>query len=207
MTDFSVLPVVCGPIGTDSYIIANGKRALVVDPADAQAILQELDDRDLTCEAILLTHGHFDHISGVEGIRVRFECPVVVGKEDAVLLTDPTLNCSMGFFGFPVTANPADVLVKEGDELEYAGLKFSVIFTPGHTRGGVCYVFDGAVFSGDTLFQLGIGRTDLLGGDLKALRASIKKLYDLPDDTVVYPGHSEPTTIGYEAEHNPYVRR
>ena len=206
MSAFQVFPIHCGPIGTASYIIANGHRALVVDPADARVIIDALEQRDLRCEAILLTHGHFDHIMGVEGVRTQYDCPVLIGEKDALMLKDAMLNCSMGCFGYPVQVSPAEKTVKEGDRLEYAGLTFTVMETPGHSEGGVCYVFDGCVFAGDTLFYLGIGRTDLFGGDMKKLRASIRRLYTLDGATVVYPGHSEPTTIAFEAENNPYVR-
>lgn len=209
MSETTICRLPCGAIGTNTYIVYKDGRsdAVVIDPADAKTVQNALAQRKLRCAAILLTHGHFDHISGIDGLRKAFSCPVYIGEGDAELLCDPLQNGSLLMLGEAIQESPAENTVQDGDALTAAGIEFRVIGCPGHTKGGVGYYSEGALFSGDSLFCRGIGRTDLPGGDMDALFSAVLKLYDLPEETAVYPGHGEATTIGDEAKNNPFIRR
>jgi glyoxylase-like metal-dependent hydrolase (beta-lactamase superfamily II) len=185
---------------------------LVVDPGfDADQIIQRIEQLDLTPAAILNTHGHADHIAGNATLKRRWpECPLVIGADEAAKLTDPESNLS-GSYGIGLTSPPADRQVNEGDTFEAAGIQLEVLATPGHSCGHVVYVYKGQspwlVFGGDVLFQGSVGRADFPDSDPQTLAGSIRgKLYTLPDDTVVLPGHGDATTIGHEKQHNPFVR-
>ena len=157
--------------------------------------------------AILLTHGHFDHIMGIDSILENWNIPVYVEEEDLPIMTDPELNLSSSYTnGYSFDgAKP----LKDGQKLELAGETIEVIHTPGHTMGGCCYYLpvEHAVFSGDTLFQRSVGRTDFPNSSQDAIVRSVReRLFALPDDTIVYPGHMGETKIEYEKFHNPYVQ-
>ena len=198
-----------GEIETNCYLLhAEGaKEALIVDPGDeARRIRKKLETEGLTPVAILLTHGHFDHTLAVGMLRKMYPgIPVYACLDEKAVLTDPYMNASfMGKFE-PVDA---DIWVKEGDELDLAGLHCKVLHTPGHTIGSICYYFeeDKVLVAGDTLFFTGFGRTDLPTGDMQDLVESIRtKLYVLPDETQVYCGHGGSTTIGHEKKYNFFV--
>jgi glyoxylase-like metal-dependent hydrolase (beta-lactamase superfamily II) len=200
---------VVGIVGTNCYfaIHPDTEECLVIDPGDqGEQLAEKLRAEGLTPRAILLTHGHFDHIMGVEALRREFSIPVYVHEADQDLLEDPKLN-SGAMIGQSVSVT-ADHTVRDGETLELAGFKVKVLHTPGHTPGGVCYYFpeEEVVFSGDTLFCDSVGRTDLPGGSTSDLVRSIReKVFSLPDLTLVYPGHGEPTKIGYEKQNNPFV--
>jgi len=211
--DVLVAGVESAPFGENSYVVARrgDARAVVIDPGfEPEALLTFLEERSLVPEAILLTHGHSDHIAGNASLRQRWPgLPIFVGREDAAKLTDPVGNLSAGF-GLPFTSPPADRLLAEGDRFDLAGLAIEVAEIPGHSRGHVVYRVDGVrpglVFAGDVLFREGIGRTDFADGDFRTLADGIRgKLYVLPDDTIVLSGHGPPTTIGHERRHNPFV--
>ena len=200
---------VVGMVGTNCYFAINEKtkECLVIDPGDnAKRLAQKITDGGYTPVAILLTHGHFDHIMGVEGLRAQFHIPVYVQEDDARMLEDPALNAG-AMIGANVSLK-ADRTVKDGDVLSLAGMEIQVLHTPGHTPGGACYYFpkEEVLFSGDTLFCESVGRTDLPGGSMSALIRSIKeKVFKLPDLTIVYTGHGEPTKIGDEKRYNPFI--
>lgn len=183
---------------------------LVIDPGlDAQKILHSLREQNLTPAVILNTHGHLDHIAGNAPIKAAFPAaPLIIGTGDAFMLTDPNGNLS-AFLGSPVISPKADALVNEGDKVNAAGIELEVREIPGHSPGHVVFIVRTSpiqVFGGDVLFRESIGRTDFPGGSLEQLLTGIrKKLYDLPDDTIIYPGHGPTTTIGYEKENNPFV--
>ncbi len=203
--------VVSDMFDQNAYVVraANSADAVVIDPGFcARDILSALQLEDLSVSAVLLTHGHVDHISGVGAVKKHFpDALIIIGTHDAAMLTDADLNLS-GPFGVPVTSPPADRLVGEGDALTFAGLTFDVLDLPGHSPGHVVYVVRGepVVFGGDVLFQSGIGRTDFPGGSHAQLIAGIRaKLWPMPDDTAVHPGHGPATTVGREKRTNPFV--
>ncbi|MCI9559837.1 MBL fold metallo-hydrolase [Candidatus Ventrimonas sp. KK005] len=208
MSDFRMETFVLGDVSTNCYLIYNQKsrEAVVVDPADNGAfVLNKCRELQVKPVAVILTHGHFDHILAVEDICRAFSCQVYAGREEDRLLQDSSMNLST-IMGTERTIVCADVLVKEKDELSLAGFKWNVLETPGHTAGSVCYYIpsEQILFSGDTLFAGSLGRTDLPTGDQKEIVSSIReKLLPLPEETKVFPGHGEGTTIGRERRYNP----
>lgn len=202
--------MVLGDVRTNCYLLINEetKEALVVDPADrADVIVRKLIDEGLTLKAILLTHGHGDHILAVGDLKKQFGVKVYAAKAEEALLSDAAQNLSKALFGIAVTVKP-DILLEDGQEFEAAGIRLRMLHTPGHTPGGCCYyqAEEKILFSGDTLFCGSIGRTDFPGGSLSELVRSVKeKLLVLPEDVKVYPGHEEMTTIGHEKRYNPYM--
>ena len=204
--------IVSQPFEENTYLVwVPGRTDCVVfDPGlEPDLILDALREEGLSVAAILNTHGHADHIGGNEAMKTEFpDAPLVIGAGDAIMLTDANANLSAAF-GLPILSPPADRTVVEGDVLEAAGLQFEVLEIPGHSPGHVVFVLRGAptvVFGGDVLFNGSIGRTDFPGGDMDLLLTGIrKKLYNLPDDTVVWPGHGPATSVGHERRTNPFV--
>jgi glyoxylase-like metal-dependent hydrolase (beta-lactamase superfamily II) len=200
------------PFEENTYVVWLPKHTdcLVIDPGlEPDLSLSFLEDHQLTPAAILNTHGHPDHIGGNEVVKQAFpQAPLLIGTNEAHLLTDPEANLSASF-GFPITSPPADQLVRDGDVCELAGIRLEVLEIPGHSPGHVVFVYravPSVVFGGDVLFRGSIGRTDFPGGNSPLLLQGIRaKLYSLPDDTVVYPGHGPVTTIGHEKRTNPFV--
>jgi glyoxylase-like metal-dependent hydrolase (beta-lactamase superfamily II) len=205
--------LILGDFQTNCYVVRADESAsdcLVVDAGlDADDLIAFLRQHHLNPVATLLTHGHADHIVGTAALRQHFpQTRVYIHKLDAPMLADPQANLS-AFAGMVFTAEPADVLLEDGDTVEQAGITLKVLHTPGHTPGGICLYAppDGLVFVGDTLFADSVGRTDFPGGGMDQLIESIRtKLFPLPDGTAVYPGHGMRTTIGREKRSNPYVR-
>ncbi len=201
---------VLGPVGTNCYIVINEgtKECFLVDMAACPPeLVSHIKNSGLTVKAVLLTHGHFDHIMGLDRFLEEFPAPVYACAAEKELLESPQLNSSSGMLGQPYTFHGAQY-VKDGDLLDIAGMKIQVIQTPGHTIGGCCYYIadEQTLFSGDTLFRASIGRTDLPTGSMGALVRSVKeKILVLPDETRVYPGHMEGTTVGYEKKYNPFL--
>ena len=201
---------VLGPVGTNCYIVINEgtKECFLVDMAACPPeLVSHIKNSGLTVKAVLLTHGHFDHIMGLDRFLEEFPAPVYACAAEKELLESPQLNSSSGMLGQPYTFHGAQY-VKDGDLLGMAGMKIQVIQTPGHTIGGCCYYIadEQTLFSGDTLFRASIGRTDLPTGSMGALVRSVKeKILVLPDETRVYPGHMEETTVGYEKKYNPFL--
>lgn len=201
--------LVVGEVQTNCYIVAadGSEKCVIMDPGDyADYILSEVNKAGYVIEAVLLTHGHFDHILAVDAIRKKTGCKIYAYEEERRLLKDPKLNVSVACG--PGISENADVYLKEGDTVDAAGLSFKVIATPGHTVGSVCYYVEdeAVIFSGDTLFEMSVGRTDLPTGSTGTLIRSIKeKLFTLPDDITVYPGHGPATSIGYEKQNNMFI--
>ena len=199
--------IVVGPIMTNCYVVFDGKQnAVVIDPGfEGERIWQYLQENKLTVLYILLTHAHFDHVQALQFLKDKTDAPIAVHAMDAPYLTQPNLL----FPSYPSLCKvqpAADILLQDGEILTAGDLTIEVIFTPGHTPGGVCYRIGDDVFVGDTLFWENIGRCDLQGGDLPQLISSIRQnLLCLPDRCKVYPGHGDLTTIGHEREYNPYL--
>lgn len=204
--------VVSMPFDENTYIVWRPGRtdALVIDPGlQPELILAFLDEQGLRPAAILNTHGHADHIGGNAALKAAYpEALLIAGKHEAHLLTDANANLSAPF-GMPIVSPPAERLLAEGDVLDLAGIALEVREIPGHSPGHVVFVHRAApsvVFGGDVLFRGSVGRSDFPGGSAELLFDGIrKKLFTLPDDTVVYPGHGPVTTTGYEKRTNPFV--
>ncbi len=204
--------IVSLPFHENTYVawLPGRADALVIDPGmEPEPILAFLGAQGLRPAAVLNTHGHVDHIAGNAAVKEGYpDAPLVIGVDDVPLLSDPFANLS-AFFGDPVESPPADRTVREGDVLDLAGFRLEVLDLPGHSPGHVVFVYRAApvvVFGGDVLFRGGVGRTDFPGGSFEQLAAGIRaKLFPLPADTVVYPGHGPVTTVGHEKRTNPFV--
>lgn len=198
-----------GPLGTNCYIIYNEADAIIIDPGgNEEVVVTFLKDKSCTPKAILLTHAHFDHIGAVDYLREKYNIDVYLHQNEKEWLSDPSLNGSILFTQNPISINPPEKELSEGP-MQIESFSFNVLFTPGHSPGSVCFVFEdpGFVIGGDVLFKQGVGRTDLPGGSMEVLKESIsKKLYILNDAMVVYPGHGPATTIGDEKRINPFIR-
>lgn len=181
---------------------------MIIDPgAETARIKKFLTDNDLTPIAILLTHAHFDHIGAVDDIREHYRIPVYIHPTEKEWLMNPKLNGSSYFPLGEVKMKPADYLFELG-HMSLGAFQFEVIHTPGHSPGGVTFIFEeqATIISGDCLFKEGMGRTDLVGGDQSTLFNSIRELYKLPKHFKVLPGHGPDTRIDYEKEHNPFIK-
>ncbi len=207
-----IASIVSAPFDENTYVLWRDGRSdcIVVDPGlQPGKILRYLEQVSLTPATLLITHGHADHIGGNAALKERWPaCPLVIGLLDEPKLGDPRLNLSAGF-GLELYSPGADQLVREGEIYAAAGLEFLVRDLPGHSIGHVVYICrdEPIVLGGDVLFAGGIGRTDFPDGDFETLARGIRtKLYTLPDETQVYPGHGPATTIGEEKRSNPFVR-
>lgn len=202
--------VVVAPLGVNCIILGCEKtgKALVVDPGgDPEKILAVVRSHKLEVSAIINTHGHFDHVGANSRIKLETDAPLMIHESDAPMLSRVAAVAAM--YGMTGENSPQpDSMLEDGMTIKFGDCSVQVIHTPGHTPGGCCLYIeaDKKLISGDTLFADGIGRTDLPGGSTKKLIASIKnRLFVLPDDTRVYPGHGPSTTIGHEKRHNPYL--
>ena len=198
-----------GILSTNCYVAWNEqtKEAVIVDPAAYSKKLAEfLREEGLKPQAVLLTHGHFDHIMGLDALLEEYPVPVYVHEAEKGLIADPKTNLSLTYTNGYVFEDAT--YVTDGQKIAAAGVTFEVLFTPGHTSGGCCYYAEteNMLFSGDTLFRCSVGRSDLPTGDETTLIRSIKeKLLVLPENTVVYPGHMAETTIQKEKTENPFL--
>ena len=200
---------VIGMVGTNCYVVynENTKECFVVDPAAPSAPLVEfIQTEGLQLQGILLTHGHFDHIMGIDTLRREWSVPVYASALEQKVLTDANVNLSVAYGAGYVFADAK--FLEDGASLALAGYQIRMISTPGHTAGGCCYYIESenVLFSGDTLFHDSVGRTDFPTGSQSQLVRSIReKLLGLPEETVVYPGHMSETTIGHEKTYNPFL--
>ena len=210
-----IATVVSAPFEENSYVIRRPDRndCLVIDPGlDPGQIIDSIVERRLHAAAILLTHGHADHIAGNAALKQRWpDCPIVIGRGDAPKLTDARLNLSAQY-GLPLTSPPADVLLDDGGRYDAAGFDLEAYEIPGHSCGHLVFVWREHspvyVFGGDVLFAGSVGRTDFPDGSFEQLAQGIhQKLFTLPDDTLVFSGHGPVTTIGEEKRSNPFVGR
>lgn len=200
---------ILGMVGTNCYLLCNMdiKECVLIDPADSQdEISRMIDESGCSLKGILLTHGHFDHIMAADAVRDKYGVKVYASCDEKNTLEQPHINLG-GAYGLKLSVK-ADVWHKDGEILKLAGFDIEALHTPGHTEGGSCYYIReiGVIFSGDTLFCGSVGRTDFPGGSMSEIVRSIKeKVMVLPDDTKVYPGHGEGTSVGYERENNPFL--
>lgn len=193
-----------GPIDANNYLLTDNDEAVLIDCSEAKPeVLSALEGKKL--KFILLTHGHFDHVLGVNEMREKTGAKVLINKEDVVRMNESA--DIMRTFGVQGVETPkADDFLNDGDTLKFGNTEIKVIATPGHTQGCVCYLIDGKLFSGDTLFKESVGRCDLSGGNFQKLSDSVKnRLFTLDDNTIVYPGHGPETTIGYEKKYNEII--
>ncbi|MFH1561821.1 MAG: MBL fold metallo-hydrolase [Nitrospirota bacterium] len=198
--------LIVGSIASNCYILSEKDEAIIIDPGgDAQLILNKLNELRAKPIYIVNTHGHSDHILANDEIKEATGAKILIHKNDARMLTDAFLNLS-AFIEQPIVCQNADKLLEDGEDIKTTNLTLKVIHTPGHTQGGICLVGDGFVFTGDTLFESGIGRTDFPGGSYKTLINSItRRLLTLPDEFIIYPGHGDISTIGTERQTNPFL--
>lgn len=199
---------IAGRLENNIYLVADEKssEAVLIDATqDLPEIQKAVKDLGVKVKYILLTHGHFDHIFGLNSLKKSLNAPAVICKDDLVI--SDNINEFTRLFGLPDSVPPKyDMYIKDGDEILLGSYKIKVIHTPGHTEGGVCYLVDGKLFSGDTLFRGSVGRTDLFGGNFGKLSDSIKnKLFKLDDKTEVFPGHGDMTIIGFEKKYNEII--
>ena len=189
-----------GSVGTNCYILRddNSKNSAVIDPGEnADEIYSHLKKNNCELSYIILTHGHFDHVTAVEPLIVKTGASVMLHKNDYGLFQQTCKNININI----------DIYAEDNDIIKIGETNLRVIHTPGHTPGSICLLYKEHLFAGDTLFFEDVGRCDLPGGDFEAIKKSIReKLFILPDDTRVYPGHGEYTSIGHEKKYNPYVK-
>lgn len=209
MAGLRVEQYVVGPVMTNCYFAINEdtREMFVVDPGDEAAkLIEKIKEKDVTPVAVLLTHGHFDHASAAKAVAETFGIKIYAEEHEKETLENPSINLSGMAGGQEVYS--ADCYVKDGEVLNLAGFEIKALYTPGHTKGGCCYYIEKeqTVFSGDTLFNSSVGRTDFPGGSASVLLRSIEeKLMPMPGQTKVYPGHNDTTTIGWEKQYNPFL--
>ena len=208
--------LVLGMVSTNVYLVFYNGNCLIIDPSDeAERIIACIEERGAKPLAILLTHGHFDHIMAAPALAKKYGIKIYAGETERQLLSDSGLNLATRFLGEDFTFE-ADEYVKGGDEFSFEGFKLKVLYTPGHTVGSVSYytedlddneAFKKAAFTGDTLFAGSVGRVDLPTGNENTMRRTLNEVIKkLPPDTAVFPGHGAATTIEREIMHNPYLR-
>lgn len=205
MLEVKALPVGLGQ--ANCYIVYNERQALIIDPgAEDTRIINEVEKLEVIPVAILLTHAHYDHIGAVDQVRDYFDLPVYISNQEEDWLGDPTKNLSSTLSN-TITARSAEYLFEPDEIIEIADFTFKVVATPGHSPGGVSFIFtdDKFVITGDALFAGSVGRVDLPGSEPEKLPVGIReKLFTLPDNFAIYPGHMGSSTIGHEIQTNPF---
>ena len=200
-----IINVCEGSWASNCYALISGSHALVIDPsASAKAILEVLESEGASLDGILLTHGHFDHILSLDTLRDKTGAPAYIHREDAIMLTDGKKNGFYELFNRERTYRPADVLMNDGDRISLSDETLTVYHTPGHTHGSVCFISEGVIFSGDTIFAETYGRCDLWNGNIEKMRDSLHKLSMLNPSLTLYAGHGKTCSLG-EAINNLYI--
>ncbi|QGA55256.1 MBL fold metallo-hydrolase [Sulfolobus sp. E5-1-F] len=197
---------ITGPLATNSYLIIAEKEGVVIDPGgDMSELIQTVRKEKINIKYVIATHGHFDHVMGVNQMKSEFPSSVFLINEKDLGLLKRASSMAQSFLNLSISdVVKPDGYVKEGDEIELGGEKLKIIETPGHTMGSICIIANGYIFTGDTLFYGTVGRTDL-GGSEKLLRESLERLKKLQDEIIVYPGHGPFTVLGYEKIKNPFL--
>lgn len=194
--------MVLGMFSTNSYMLTIDNDVILIDPASkAEKLFPLLEGKNLL--AVLLTHGHFDHIKACDDLYEKFKMPIYIQENDERLARDKNQRVLFGLPFSPYISVPVKLL--EEGPMKIGPFEFEVLFTPGHSKGSVCYLFKDYLFSGDTLFKMSVGRTDLGGGNEKELKDSLRQLKKLDPNLIVYPGHDEDTILKNEIENNPYM--
>lgn len=206
--EYKIIKLVVGELQENCFVLFDeNKDAFVVDPgASSEIIIEAIEKNNLNVKYILLTHGHFDHVGAVAGLKKKFNAPVYLHKNDKNFLENPK-EVRESAFGLQIESANVDVFVKEGDEIPFSDDYIKVIETPGHTIGSVCYLFKSYLFAGDTLFNGSIGRTDFPESDHSLMIESLKVLKELDDEIYVLSGHGPESQMNYEKMSNPYLRR
>ncbi len=207
MNGYDIYRVCVSPLKTNCYILKSrkSKDALVIDPGgDYKAIKEKMDSIGASCRVILLTHGHFDHTFAVDDMRNRLT-KVAIFRDDEKMLYEHDVFTSM-VDEDPRPLYPAEIVFESEGSYKIGDFEFSLIHTPGHTKGSVCYIFEDCMFTGDTLFRGSVGTT-IFGGNDDELRKSLKRLYNYPGDFTLLPGHEGPTTLSDERQSNPYMKQ
>ena len=195
-----------GKLGVNCYLVSSSTAAVVIDPAVYDERLEQfLLENDNKERLILLTHCHFDHIGGADVLRQKTGVKIAIGENEADSLLDPEITLSKRFHAH-IAPFTADILLKDNQILKLADLDISCVETKGHTVGGMCYKIGDALFSGDILFNLSVGRTDFPGGNLQELMTSLNKIFTMFQTAEVYPGHGEATNLNYERIYNPFLK-
>jgi len=204
----NVITIQTGDFLVNTYLIhqETSKDCIIIDPGGSfNKIVRIAEEYGLLPNAVLLTHGHFDHFGALKQVVDKYSAKVYIHAYDADMLIKAEKNLS-AFFGKEVVCDSADFLLRDNQELEICGIKTKVLHTPGHSPGGVTFLMDGVAFTGDTLFNMSIGRTDFLGCDMALMRKSLDRLKkEIPKDYKIFSGHGNESTFEYELENNPYL--
>lgn len=198
--------VVSGDFEVNCFFIYDDitRKAIVIDPGyDGSVVINKIEELNLKPELLINTHGHFDHIFSDDIIRKKFNIPLAIHVQDLNMLESAELNSSV-IIGEPITINKPEIIFDKDDTKETSFCKYSVIHTPGHSKGSVCILIEDMLFAGDTVFAGSIGRTDLFGGDYDEIIASLQKIKSLPQETKIFPGHGPFTTVKNELLHNSF---
>ena len=191
-----------GPYQTNCYVLTQGNQVIIIDPSAKGEVIAKSIDTDKEVLAILLTHGHFDHFGGAQYLLDHFKCPIYIHEDDVELLEDPQKNYSMEL---NLTLKK-DVLILNEGMMQIGPFMISVLHTPGHSEGSVSFHIEDALFAGDLIFKMSIGRTDLYGGNERQMMKSLKMIKTFSDNLTIYPGHGPKTTLDFEKKYNPFLR-
>ena len=201
--------ILSGEFQENCYIVFDdiSKKAIIIDPGqDGKKVIDRIEKLNLKPELLINTHGHFDHTFSDDIIRQKYNIPLAIHKDDTEMLSDANKNFST-MIGDPVIIKKAEIIFETEEQKETSFCKYSVIYTPGHSKGSVCILIDNTLFSGDTVFKNSIGRTDLYGGNYDNLILSLQKIKKLPQNTIICPGHGPFTILKEELENNPYFKQ
>lgn len=193
-------------MGVNCYLVGQNDQVVMIDPGTIlDQVDQVIEQKGYQLQAIVLTHGHADHIGGVEYFRDKYGVDVYIHEDDEEMIKNPRQNLSQGVYGYEISIEDA-LTYHDRDRLDLGDIRLEIIHTPGHTKGSSCLLIDGNLFTGDTLFKMGVGRWDLYGGNGDQLMNSIRTRLFTLGDMPVYPGHGLPTSLAYEKQRNPFIR-